>query len=77
MTAIKTGNYRAVKQKIGYSGTKEVIVTGTLNEVNEFLLVYILEEGYSIYKEEEVIFKNTLKDENGNSLNSAPTWRHF
>lgn len=73
-----TGNYRAIKSKFGFSGGRSELMTGTESEVDAFIEkrkdVFEV-DGYKLLKEEEVIYKNSIKDESGRFVDSAPVWR--
>ena len=78
MSVQTTGKYRVIKSKFGYSGGRTELITGTESEVEAFIQKSrdILEiDGYKLLTEEEVIYKNSLKDESGNFVDSAPVWR--
>lgn len=78
MKAEPTGNYKLYKQQTGKSGKTEV-VKGTEKVVDDYYLAHKEAEekdGYILYKQEEVIYKNTHRDSAGNEFDSSPTWRN-
>ena len=78
MKAKPTGNYKLYKQQTGKSGKTEV-AKGTEKDVDDYYLAHRETEekdGYVLYKQEEVIYKNTHKDSTGNEFDSSPTWRN-
>jgi hypothetical protein len=75
-----TGRYRLYKQKIGKAGTKTILITGSIDEIEEYYNNCSDEQlglGYTLFKEQEVIYKDTHLDENGNYSDSSPTWRNI
>ena len=73
-----TGNYRICEQIIGQGQTRSVLFSFS-NKAETITKFNSLKSEISsdIYCEEEVIYIGTHLDENGNTINSAPTWCHF
>jgi hypothetical protein len=78
MKAEATGKYRLYKKKTGIAGQVDLI-TGSEKDINEFLEHKREEhetDKFKIYKEEQVIYKNSQTDGKGNFSDSIPTWRN-
>lgn len=75
---MNTGNFRIGRQIVGKPGTRTILYTFDSSE-NMLIQFNALEKefGWDYYCEEEVIFKETHRDENGNLIDSAPTWRRM
>ncbi len=75
---MNTGNYRISRQIIGKSGTREILFSFD-NRKSMLIQFHEINKEYywEYYCEEEVIFKETHRDENGNLIDSAPTWRRM
>lgn len=75
MSSKNTGNYRVCRQQFGQGGTRAVLS----EHKNEAECVNSLnntakENNWEYYCEREVIYSGTQFDENGNPINSIPTW---
>ena len=75
MKSKNTGNYRICRHQRGVGKTRSVL-SEYKNEVDcrSAFNNYTTEVGWEYYCEQEVIYTGTQIDENGNIIDSSPTW---
>lgn len=71
---INTGNYRVCRNKTGIANSTNVLKTDTKNEIDKYWKELEKDAEYNYYREEEVFYRGSLKDENDNYIDSAPGW---
>ena len=72
---INTGNYKVYRHQIGIGGSIELLfTTDNKQELDSYWKNNIPIDEYTYYREEEVIYKKTRFDSNGNLIDSKPTW---
>lgn len=69
---INTGNYQACMDKTGIQGSKKILLKGDLAQVQAHLANLTKQLGYNYYIEEEVFYRDTMKDENGKDIDTTP-----
>jgi hypothetical protein len=75
MNSKNTGNYRLCKQQIGRGNTRTIISEyKTELECRNAYTTTAKETDWDYYCEQEVIYTGTQIDENGNFIDSSPTW---
>jgi hypothetical protein len=75
MNSKNTGKFRLCRNQNGVGGTRTILSEHrSAEECINALEKIEKETGWAYYCEQEVIYINTLKDENGNLIDSTPTW---
>ena len=75
MKSKNTGKYRLCRRQKGIGGTRTVLSEHkSEEECTNAYNTTLKEIGWENYCEQEVIYIGSLKDENGNPSDSAPTW---
>lgn len=71
---INTGNYRACRKQTGIANTIEILIKDNQKVVDEYWQTLKRDATYDYYREEEVVYRGTMKDEYGNDIDSSPCW---
>jgi hypothetical protein len=74
---INTGNYRICRNKIGIASSNKIIETGNKDTIAKSWETMEKDYEFDYYREEEVIYKGSQTDQNGNPINSAPSWIRY
>ena len=71
---INTGNQRVCRNKTGIANSMEVLKTGSKDETTKYWNELNKDAEYNYYREEEIIYRGSLKDNNNKNIDSAPGW---
>ena len=74
MPRINTGNYRVCKDQTGKGGTKEELISGSREVIDQYWSNLQKDAQWNYYREEEVFYRGTSKDADGNPIDTVPGW---
>lgn len=71
---INTGNYQVCRNRTGISNAIQVLITGNRETIDQYWNELVRDAQYNYYRNEEVFYRDTQKDESGNDVDTAPGW---
>jgi hypothetical protein len=77
MQKINTGNYRVCRDQTGIGGTKQVLITGSREDINQYWSNLQGDAQWNYYREEEAFYRDTQTDASGNPIDTIPGWNRM
>jgi hypothetical protein len=68
---INTGNYQVCRDKTGIGNSTEILITGNRESIDEYWNSLQKDPSYNYYKNEEVFYRGTQRDQDGNEIDSS------
>lgn len=77
---ISTGRYQVCKNKTGIANSTQILITGNKEEIESYwknMCEINTDKSFNYYITEEVFYRGTQKDKNGNSIDTLPGFQRI